>query len=227
MVRDLKDTLYIFLDESGDFDFSTKGSKYYIFSCVVKGRPFMISSELEKLKFDLLEYGGYNSLTHFHANDNNKYVREKVYEVLVANSHQYVIYSNIIQKNKTNPSIRGGIKFYSKMLGYLIRYVIKQQLILGNYSDIIIITDRVPTSQNKTLMEKSIKAVLNDMLSKTIKYKILHHPCMSNYGLQISDYCCYALGRKYERNDLTYYNLIKSKISSEYDFFKNGMTTYY
>ena len=218
--------LYLFLDESGDFDFTTNGSKYYIFSCVVKERPFAISTHLEQLKFDLIEYGGYDILTHFHAQQNNKYVRSKVYDILVANSNQYLIYSNIIQKNKTNPTIRGGVRFYSMMLGYLIKYVIKQY-ILSNYTEIVIITDRIPTTQNKSHLEKAIKTTLSGMLPTGMKYKILHHPCMSNHGLQVADYCCYALGRKYEVNDLTYYNYIKPKISTEYDFFENGATIYY
>ena len=131
--------LYLFLDESGEFTFSNAGSKYFIFGCVVKKRPFALSEHFELLKFELIEYGGYDLLTHFHAQTNNNYTRKKVYELLKQNSNQFEFYSNIIQKNKTNPILREPIKFYSKMLGYLIRYVLSQQD-LSNYKEIIAIT---------------------------------------------------------------------------------------
>ncbi len=181
---------------------------------------------MENLKFDLLQYGGYEHLTHFHAQNDNKYVREKVYEILKTHSNQFDLYSNIIQKNKTNPALRNPIKFYSKMLSYLLRYVISQQQLV-NYKEIIIVADRVPTTQNKSLLEKSIKFMLKEMLPFNIKYKILHHPSMSNHGLQIVDYYCYSLSKKYELNETLYYDYIKHRAKSEFDFFKTGATTYY
>ena len=33
-------TTYIFVDEAGDMDFSARGSQYYMFSFLVKKRPF-------------------------------------------------------------------------------------------------------------------------------------------------------------------------------------------
>ena len=39
-VQNISDTVYIFVDEAGDMNFSLKGSKYYMFNFLIKKRPF-------------------------------------------------------------------------------------------------------------------------------------------------------------------------------------------
>ena len=45
--------------------------------------------------------------------------------------------------------------------------------------------------------------------------------------LQVADYCCWAIHRKWERSDARSYELVKDKIRSEYDIFRGGNTLYY
>ena len=47
--------LYVFLDESGGFDFSPKGSKYFILSGLSTFRPFRWYPDFIDLRFKLLE----------------------------------------------------------------------------------------------------------------------------------------------------------------------------
>lgn len=49
------DILYFFVDESGDMDFSEKGSKYYMFSFLVKKRPFKLHETISSYRYSLLE----------------------------------------------------------------------------------------------------------------------------------------------------------------------------
>jgi len=45
--------------------------------------------------------------------------------------------------------------------------------------------------------------------------------------LQIADYCCWAIQRKWELADLRSYVLIQGKIKSEFNLFATGATNYY
>ena len=47
--------LYIFLDESGNLDFSDSGSRYFVLTSVSTRRPFPFSSALDDFKYDCLE----------------------------------------------------------------------------------------------------------------------------------------------------------------------------
>ena len=44
--------------------------------------------------------------------------------------------------------------------------------------------------------------------------------------LKATDYCCWAIQKKWERGDLRSYDLIEDKLRSEYDIF-SGWNDYY
>ena len=56
-------TLYIFLDESGNFDFSPSGTKYFILTALSTTLPFEIGSPLLKHRYDLLPIKSYAKTT--------------------------------------------------------------------------------------------------------------------------------------------------------------------
>jgi len=45
--------------------------------------------------------------------------------------------------------------------------------------------------------------------------------------LQIADYCTWAIQRKWERTDAKSYNIIKDRITYEYDLWGHGTKHYY
>ena len=48
---------YLFLDESGNLDFSDRGTRYFVLTSVSMVRPFRIYDALDAYKCDCLEYG--------------------------------------------------------------------------------------------------------------------------------------------------------------------------
>lgn len=57
-------TLYMFIDEGGNFDFSPKGTKYFTLSCLTEKRPFPSYDKLRNIKYDLIEDG--INIEYFH-----------------------------------------------------------------------------------------------------------------------------------------------------------------
>jgi hypothetical protein len=58
---------------------------------------------------------------------------------------------------------------------------------------------------------------MRQCISYRVKRTLAFWPCSSDFALQAIDYCLWAVFRKWERGDSRYYDLIKSKIRSEYD----------
>jgi hypothetical protein len=75
--------------------------------------------------------------------------------------------------------------------------------------------------------QKAVKETLTEMLPDQMKYRVLHHASKSSFGLQVADYCNWAIFRKWERGDTRSYDLIRSRVKSEFEIFRTGTRKYY
>lgn len=216
--------LYVFLDEGGDFNFSATGTRFFTLTTITTMRPFPWDAPLLSLKFDLIEVG--LDIEYFHASEDRQAVRDQVFEIIGNNLSNVRIDSLIIEKRKTGPALQVLEKFYPSMIGYLLQYVLDPQN-LGDITEVIVITDSIPVSKKREAVEKAVKQKLSNMLPSGMRYSILHHASKSCVALQIADYCNWAVFRKWEREDLRSYELIRSGIKSEFDIFKSGTRHYY
>jgi len=215
--------LYIFLDEAGDFDFSASGSRYFVLACVTKERPFSDYDDLIALKYDLVEHG--MNIEYFHAAEDRQAVRDSVFKIIQHSLNGIRIDAVVIEKSKAHPALREEAEFYPRMMGYLLRYVLKQYP-LNRYKEVIVFTDRIPVRGKRSAVEKLVKTTLSKMVPQTARYRLLHHDSKSNFQLQIADYCNWAIYRKWSRGDLRSYDLIKSAVKSEFDIFREGAASY-
>ena len=212
--------LYVFLDEAGDFNFSVTGTRFFTLTTITKNRPFSWDTPVISLKYDLIEVG--LDIEYFHAAEDRQAVRDRVFSIIADNLIDLRIDSLIVEKPKTGPSLQVLEKFYPRMIGYLLRYVLDPKN-LKDFAEVIVITDSIPVSRKREAVEKAVKQALSKMLPSGTGYRILHHASKSCVGLQIADYCNWAIFRKWERQDLRSYELIRSGISSEFDIFRSGM----
>ena len=216
--------LYIFLDEAGNLDFSSTGTRYFIITSLTKRRPFEAYRALTELKYDLLEFG--INFEYFHAAEDQQATRNRVFDIIAAHLDGVRMDSLIVEKRKVGPALRAEIRFYPEMLGYLLKYVIQGQN-LQDVSEVIIVTDRIPVERKREAVEKAVKQTLAQTLPGEIRYRVLHHESKSNLDLQIADYCNWAVYRKWDRQDVRSYAKIQRAIRSEFDIFQGGTTYYY
>lgn len=214
--------LYMFIDEAGDFNFSREGTEYLIWGATtIINNPHVLYTPLSQLKHELNTSG--INIESFHASEQTQWIRNKVFNVL---GNSKVLFENdfvIVEKRKTNPSIRKPRILYPKMASCLLRYIFNRHNAVGK---IVIFTDTLPIREKRQATEKALKQNIRKLLGKT-KFYIYHHSSKSNCGLQAIDYCAWAIFRKWERNDLRSYKRIKMKVESEFDIFWDGTTTYY
>jgi len=218
-------TLYLFIDEGGNFDFSAKGTEYFMLTCLIEERPFPSYDKLRALRYDLLESG--IDIEYFHATEDKQNVRDDVFAIIHENLDKMNVCSMIAQKNKTHPSLQEASKFYMHIFQMLMKWVVKKHVHGKGYERIVVFTDTMPVAKKKRAMEKGVKSVLKSLLDEGITYRIYHHQSKSNFNLQVVDYCNWAIYRKWSRDDMRSYDIIKPCIDAEWDVYRNGGKTFY
>jgi len=222
-MNNINDVVYIFVDEAGDMDFSTNGSKYYMFNFLVKQRPFKVHEHIANYRYSLLERnlnalnGTRLDIEYFHAHNDNKYIKEELFNTISTFDKERVkVYSYILEKPKVNPQKRKEKeRFYIDNLNYSIQRLLQKLEIDKNF---IIITDRLPVQKNKKKQVGALKKGIKEYIRSIdlhIRYDIFHHTSASSANLQMVDYISWAIFRKYERGEDTYYNKIKMYILDE------------
>lgn len=218
------DHLYLFIDEAGDFNFSRIGTKYFTVTAATKARPFTWEDTIASLKYDLIEFG--LDIEYFHASEDRQAVRDRFFNAICDHFTELRLDTLVIEKSKTGPALREVERFYPKMVGYLLKYVLEHRNI-NKFSGVVIITDSIPVKKKRDAIEKAIKTTVSKILPPDMKYNVLHHSSKSCTGLQIVDYCNWAIFRKWERLDTRSYDLIRPCIKSEFDIFTSGERHYY
>lgn len=216
--------LYIFLDEAGNLDFSANGTKYFLLGALTKERPFNAYKELTELKYDLVELG--TELEYFHASENAQPVRSRVFEIIKRNLAGVRVDALVVEKRKTGPALQTEEAFYPRMLGYLLKFILKQHD-LATFKEVIVFTDAIPVRKKRGAIEKIIKMTLASQLPAGACYRLIHHESKSNLDLQIADYCTWALYRRWNNGDRRSYEHIEPAVRSEFDIFQSGTTYYY
>lgn len=223
MTHQAKPTFYVFIDESGDFNFSPTGTKYFTLTALSAARPFPWEGPLTALKYDLIETR--LNLEYFHATEDRQQVRNQVFEIIGKHLAYARLDSVIVEKRKPMRELQSMEQFYSRMLGYLIRHVLSE--LAPENEQIVIVTDRIPVRAKRTAVEKAIKAALATMLPAGSSYFLLHHDSKSCGSLQVVDYCNWAIYRKWKDGDLRSYDVIAPAIQSEVQIFRKEQWYYY
>lgn len=216
-------TLHVCLDESGDLRFTPKGSKYYIFAVAWTFDPRPLAHDLGDLRYSLLKQG--HDLHSFHATEDRQPNRDAVVAKLLAhNGWQFA--GLVVEKAKVNPTIREDRQFYPQFASMLLKFVFRGRLAGANR--VLAFTDTLPISSHKAAVIKTFKTVCRSELSATTPFEIYHHPRAANCWIQVADYCCWSLYRKWENGDRrTYDQLLPKLAATELDALRAGTTLYY
>ena len=120
---------YVFLDESGNLDFGAAGSRYFVLTGVSLRRPSLAFKSLDDYKHHCLESGP--DIEYFHAYRDGKTVRSHVFELIASHLAEMSIDCLIVEKAKTDPALREDRRFYSEMLGRLLKLILPHELTAG------------------------------------------------------------------------------------------------
>jgi len=214
--------VYLFVDESGDFNFSQSGSPYYYFGALTTTNPLPLSDALTQLRCELNRDG--LELGRFHASEDRQTVRDRVFATLRAVGG-FQFDAVVIEKRKAHPNLYDEVRFYPQFANYLLRYI------LYRYRDpsqeVVVITDRLPSAKRK---KKDVEQAFKGFMRKNLgprRFSIQHETSAAYPCLQAADYCIWAVHKKWSHGELRPIQAIADFIRSEFDIFRSGSQIYY
>jgi hypothetical protein len=214
-------TLNIFIDESGDFVFTPKGSRYFLLTAVA-------ALDCPTVLADFFAVKHMVCCEEFHATEDRQSTRDLMYGFLERHAEHgcFSIDSIIAQKNRVNPSIQEDASFYARLLRILLRWVFRSRT-TASIDAINVWAARIGTHKKKAMFERTVKTYLSHELQHRIPYSLMIHSAASHPMLQMADYCCWAVAKKWKDRELRPYQKIQAALKTEFEIFRRGRTEYY
>ena len=209
---------YIFLDESGDlgFDFKKKGtSKVFIITCLFIENKRPLEKIVRKTHSDLQKKYK-RKFGVLHAVKEKPITRQRLLKRLAEIDCSIItIYLN---KLKVYTKLQDEKQvLYNYVANILLDRIYTKKLVPIKDKIIFIASKR---ETNKFLNE-NFRIYLNNQVKNRheIDMEVLIKTPSEEKSLQVVDFVCWAIFRKYGKGDSSYYNLIKSKIVEEAPLF--------
>ena len=214
----------VFADEFGNFDFSlgTGASRYFGLATVTFFDDQQARVDLQQLRFDL----AWEGITHsgpFRATTDQQAIRDRVFAIL--EPHNFRVDATILEKRKSQPQLRSSRERFYQHAWYLhMKYVARQ--IADASDELLVVAASIGTKKELESFQRGVLDVIQQV-SPAFTTKTAQWPANADTGLQVADYCGWAIQRKWERSDLRSYDLIRDKMSTEFDVFSLGVEHYY
>ncbi len=214
---------FVFADEAGCFTFNRNQnvSKYFIL-CTITLKDCSIANQLLELR-RTLAWEGHELGDYFHASTDAQLVRDRVYQTILA--HSFTVQATIMEKSKAQPQVvESKPRFYQYAYFYHFKYGVSP--IIRANTEALVTTASLGTKKEK----KAFKDCIADVMRQTcgrVNYRTDFMPSQAEPCLQVVDYCAWAIQRRWERNDERSYQLIRDRVSYEFDTWERGRTHYY
>jgi hypothetical protein len=209
---------FIFADEAGCFTFNREPnvSRFFIL-CTVTMDDCHVATDLLQLR-RCLAWEGAELNDYFHATVDKQCVRDRVFETII--SRQFSVQATVMEKSKAIEKVRiDKPTFYKYGYYYHFRHGISK--LLNCRSETLVTTASLGTRKERTAFEDAVADVMRQT-HRSSKWKADFMPCQADPCLQVADYCAWAIQRKWERDDFRSYDLIKDRITYEYDLWSHG-----
>lgn len=213
----------VFADESGNFDFSRKqGASRYFILTTVSCPSFAVGDALLRLRREIA-WEGHGTDSEFHATTDAQAVRDRVFDVLC--THDFRVDATILEKAKANPHTRQTDDRFYKLAWWLhMKHVAPR--VVRPHDELFVVGASLGVKKKRAVMHTAVQDVIRQV-SPTTNFRTASWNAHSEPCLQVADYCCWALSRKWEKGDDRSYALIQHKIRSEFDVFRSGRRLYY
>lgn len=221
--------LYLFMDESGSFDFRPGTSKYFVLTAIVTADPTQGVERLLRLRHHMLGLDPAtlgvrkpHDYSQFHCAMDPQNVRDSIFKII--GSMTYGAHCIVAEKCKANPVIQSPEVFYNKVFRGLVRgIVVRDRTIAARQFQVFSSAFKV-RAQRKDAFIAGMRATLDDL---GIMHRVHIHPALSHHMLQVADYVGWAVARKWEHGDTRSYNKVRCSIHMEFPIFRGGDTRYY
>ena len=208
--------LFIFVDESGNFDFSPSGTSHFVFAAVATNNPAYSSSRMNSVKYQLLSDG--IDVSDFHATEDKQVVRDSVFPVIdkMETISAYVIYG---EKRFLAPSLQNPEGIYSLFGKATIKFFMRN-LDFTNIWSITVVFDQTLTKKERSAFEGVIKPELKKL---GIRFNIYFHSMKTDSNGQIADYIAWAKYVSLERSENRPWSALSQNLKpSDFNIFSSS-----
>jgi len=188
-------TMFIYVDESGNFDFSSSGTKHFLMSLFVTSRPLKSARRLNRLKYELLEKG--INLANFHASDDRQQVRDAVFRE-IAKLQDVSAHTCWIEKNERFSQKLSAVQLY-EIFGIEIAKVAGVEVSSRHPESMVIVFDKALKYREEQAFLSTCKAIFSKM---NVPFHIYFHNVSKDFNGQIADYIAWAHFVALERNEI-------------------------
>jgi hypothetical protein len=205
-------TLHVHIDESGNWYWTPKGSRYYVFAVAWTYDPQPLANALTALRFGLVKQG--HSIECFHASPDKQATRDAVVRTLLAHN-DWNFAAIVVEKPKVPPGLREPQRFYPKYAGGLLRFVLRGRFRPGT-DRVLVYADTIPMD-SRAKREGAVKAMKTTCaadLPPGVEHHVFSHASSSNKWLQVTDYCCWSVFRKWESGDTRTYAQLRPRLAA-------------
>jgi Protein of unknown function (DUF3800) len=219
-------TLHVNIDEAGCWNFHRKGSKFFILTVAWTYDPAPLARALTDLRFALVKKG--IDIDSFHAAEDKQATRDAVVNTLLAVSG-WNFAAVVMEKRLINPALYEPHRFYPKFAGSLLRFVLRGRMRAGT-DNVLVYADTIPmtSSAKRQGVVKAMKTTCAELLPSSCASHIFSHPRQSNSWLQVVDYCCWGVQRKWQlKDERTYQQLLPKLAAPELNITAGGDGTAY
>ncbi|PMC61192.1 hypothetical protein CJ204_12320 [Corynebacterium xerosis] len=215
------ETLFVFLDESGDLQFGPSGSRHFVVSAVHTTNPTVSAGAMQQLKYDLLAAGSTD--LEFHATENSRGTRKRVIDVITS-IDSIGVHTMWIDKAFTHPKLQNEVSLLGQFGKSMGRWINNARC-GPSITQVVLVFDSVLTGKKQDAFLKQLKPELSKL---SVPYRVLFHPVKQDLNGQIADYFSWAWFRFVERDDAAPSQALgKHPNWSTFDLFNTGTTRYW
>ena len=185
---------FLFIDESGDFDFAETGTDHFVMAGVLTSDPLASALPLQALRYRLLEEG--INLSSFHAAPDLQKVRNSVIEEIstLSELNAHVVFG---KKDQLQPSLHNRQDLHFEFTAALMKF----HLDSGHVQDsnqLVVVIDQSLTARGQAAFNMSIKPIIKQYQKH---FQIFFQSMTTDYNGQIADYVAWAKFKQLERGE--------------------------
>lgn len=193
---DGSETLFVFIDESGNFDFSAKGTKNFVMACVATTCPAQTAFQVNQLRYDLMAQA--DDITYFHASEDRQTVRDQFLTLIRQLKPFYRFESISFEKSKLPFESKNAAALYAIASHKLVQAIF-DNLIDSSAKTVIIVFDKALRASEEAAVYKILKPYLK---SKKIDYRIYFQSVKFDANGQVADYLAWSNFVAAERQEM-------------------------
>jgi len=187
-------TLWVYVDESGNFDFSASGTKHFVMSAFFTTDPLQTAGKIASLKYSLLSQGV--NVANFHASEDSQRVRDQVFDHIFG-LKRVSGYTFWLKKGHLPVELKNTSAIY-ELLGLELARTTVNEANTRKVTSIVMVFDRTLRNREEQAFRSKSKAIFTRL---RYPFHIYFHNVSKDFNGQIADYVAWANYVRLERDE--------------------------